>query len=378
MHTNSKKDLKVLHINSYYICSQLHQNMIEELDKFVNNSIFVPAEYGYKSVVNCNKNVKITECFKKRHRFIFRYKQKRILKSIQNSYDIEKFDLIHSYTLFTDGNVAYQLYKKYKIPYVVAVRNTDVNVFFKYMVILRKRGINILKNASAIFFLSDVYKQTVINKYVPNNLKNEILNKCYVIPNGIDSFWLKNLFTDKKVLDDKIKCIKDRSLKIVYAGDINKNKNVTSTCKAVEMLRDNEWNIEFYVAGRIKDKKIFDSISNKITYLGMLNKNDLISIYRKSHLFVMPSFTETFGLVYAEAISQGLPVIYTKGQGFDKQFDEGIVGYHIDPNDIIDIKDKILNIIESYEKITNNISSNALLFSWKDIAYKYYNIYMNL
>jgi len=44
----------------------------------------------------------------------------------------------------------------------------------------------------------------------------------------------------------------------------------------------------------------------------------------------MPSITETFGLVYAEALSQGLPVLYTRGQGFDRQFEEGEVGYAVD------------------------------------------------
>lgn len=40
----------------------------------------------------------------------------------------------------------------------------------------------------------------------------------------------------------------------------------------------------------------------------------------------MPSHKETFGLVYAEAMSQGLPIIYTKNQGFDGQFPDGYVG----------------------------------------------------
>ena len=38
-------------------------------------------------------------------------------------------------------------------------------------------------------------------------------------------------------------------------------------------------------------------------------------IYRENDIYVMPSIIETFGLVYAEAMSQGLPVIYTRGQG---------------------------------------------------------------
>ena len=47
----------------------------------------------------------------------------------------------------------------------------------------------------------------------------------------------------------------------------------------------------------------------------MENKSELLGIYRSSSIFIMPSTGETFGLVYIEALSQSLPVIYTKGDG---------------------------------------------------------------
>ena len=37
----------------------------------------------------------------------------------------------------------------------------------------------------------------------------------------------------------------------------------------------------------------------------------------------MPSKYETFGLVYPEAMSRGIPIVYTKNQGFDKYFEDG-------------------------------------------------------
>ena len=61
----------------------------------------------------------------------------------------------------------------------------------------------------------------------------------------------------------------------------------------------------------------------------------------------MPSYTESFGLVYAEAMSQKLPVIYSKGQGFDGQFEEGLVGYHVSPYDVKDIANGILKALEN-------------------------------
>ena len=89
----------------------------------------------------------------------------------------------------------------------------------------------------------------------------------------------------------------------------------------------------------------------------------------------MPSFTETFGLVYAEAMSQGLPVVYTRGQGFDGQFEEGFAGYSVNSNSPEEIADVIEKIIADYSTISANCISGALQFNWKEIAEKYYEIY---
>ena len=72
--------------------------------------------------------------------------------------------MVHAYTLFTDGNCARALSKKYGIPYGVAVRNTDVNNFFKMMPHLRGRGIKIMLGAKAVFFLSEAYREQVFEK----------------------------------------------------------------------------------------------------------------------------------------------------------------------------------------------------------------------
>ena len=61
----------------------------------------------------------------------------------------------------------------------------------------------------------------------------------------------------------------------------------------------------------------------------------MIPFYKSAHIFVMPSLTETFGIVFIEALSQGLPLIYTKGQGIDGYFPQGFVGYAYNPLDVV-------------------------------------------
>jgi glycosyltransferase involved in cell wall biosynthesis len=92
----------------------------------------------------------------------------------------------------------------------------------------------------------------------------------------------------------------------------------------------------------------------------------------------MPSFTESFGLVYAEAISQGLPVVYSKGQGFDGQFDEGVVGYHCDANDAGDVAFAIKNVVKKYDVNFFGICVYASKFKWNEICSMYNTIYEGL
>lgn len=148
-----KKNNSVLHINCNYIGTTLHQTMVEWLDKVgYYNEVFVPTYDKSLSVIVPDKNVCICECFYKWDRLFFDNKQRKIRKGLESRIEVKKFDLIHAYTLFTDGNCARKVSQKYGIPYVVAIRNTDVNIFFRFRPHLRRRGIQIMKDASAVFF----------------------------------------------------------------------------------------------------------------------------------------------------------------------------------------------------------------------------------
>ena len=115
-----------------------------------------------------------------------------------------------------------------------------------------------------------------------------------------------------------------------------------------------------------------------VKYLGCLEKENLITVYRKADIFIMPSLTESFGLSYVEAMTQGLPVIYTRNQGFDGQFAEGMVGFHVNPKDIEDIYSKILMILLNYAEISNNCLVESDKYNWDVIADKYIDIYHNI
>ena len=193
---------------------------------------------------------------------------------MQKEYDIAAFDCIHAYTLFTDGNCAMHLAEKHNIPFVVAVRNTDVNTFFKYMPHLRKRGIEIMRKAARVFFLSEAYKKQVFEKYIPCKYHEEIAKKTLVIPNGIDDFWFGSN-ADVSHTD------RGDTIKLIYAGRIDENKNIPTTQRAVQILNDKGYSVRLTVVGRIIDQKEFARIQNcpNTTYIDAAHNTYIDILY---------------------------------------------------------------------------------------------------
>lgn len=367
--------MKILHVNSYYNTGKFYKNIFDrQIDNNLEIKVYVPTIRTFKFVnFDYGKYTMISRINNKYDRIIFHLKHKKIYKDIKEKNDILTFNLVHAHSLFSNGYIAYKLKKEFNIPYIVAVRNTDINVFFKYMIHLRRLGVKILNNASNIIFLSESYKNKLIDEFIPESLKEKILNTSTIIPNGIDDYWLENKNSSKHHFSGKI-------INIIYAGTIDKNKNLITTVKAIDILKQNGYKIKYTVVGRVINKNVFNYIMKYpfVEYISQQPKEELIKLYREHDIFVMPSINETFGLVYAEAMSQGLPVIYSKGQGFDKQFEEGCVGYHVNCFDEVEIADKILCILNNYNEFYNNCIKLCNKFNWQTIVQEYQNIYTKI
>lgn len=367
--------MKILNINSYYYSSSVHKQLQNALHRQGLDSLtYVPLARGYIPRDECHygneDHVEISKCYNELDRYIFHVKHNKILVDIKRRINLEKFDCLHAHSLFSNGYIALKIKEKLGTPYVVAVRDTDLNTFFKYMVHLRRLGQRILRNADKIVFLSEPYRDYLIQNYIPKKMKKDILSKSEIIPNGIDAFWLKNRGAVKKIKDKKM-------LKLIHVGVISKRKNLNTTVRAVEILKNKGYNVIFTVVGKIVDKSIFEQIRDLpyINYASPMPKEQLIEVYRSNDVLVMPSITETFGLVYAEAMSQGLPVIYTRGQGFDGHFNEGEVGYSVQYNSAEEIVERIKDILDNYEAISNSCITKVDRFDWSKIAKSYHSIY---
>ena len=366
--------MNILHINSYYSYSKFYKNLYDmQVKNGLNIDVFVPVSSSFKNVKeNLGGYTKLSVNHTEFDRIFFHLKHKKIYKDIISKYDISKFSVIHAHSLFSNGYIAMKLKIKYGIPYFVAVRNTDINVFFKKMIHLRRLGINILDNADRIIFLSKSYRDILIDKYIPEKMKSSLLSKSLIIPNGVDDFWLSNKGEIKKLLTQK-------KLKLLYVGVVNKNKNIITMVKVVKYFSKLGIEAKLTFVGSIEDKYVYNQIKDFkfVEYIKSKPKEELLKIFREHDIFVMPSIHETFGLVYVEAMSQGLPLIYTKGQGFDGQFEDGEVGFAVECLNPDDIINKIEKIIENYYLISENCVEKCDIFSWPRINDLYEMIYKN-
>ena len=114
------------------------------------------------------------------------------------------------------------LRKKYGIGYSVAVRNTDYNLFVRFLKHTHLYGRKILLHADKVYFISKGIKDGFVRSSFVQPLLDQMLNKIFVQPNGIDEYWCHNISRTSP-----------NGHSILYIGDFSKNKNVDRQIQAV-------------------------------------------------------------------------------------------------------------------------------------------------
>ncbi|UJF34582.1 glycosyltransferase family 4 protein [Paenibacillus hexagrammi] len=379
--------MKVLHICSYYIGNKLYMNLVEQLSLLeLSQDVFIPI----RSVDEIGKNQLSLEfntvnyvyrnIIKRHHKLLFLNKINKQKSEIEQSILLDNIDIIHAHTVFSDGGTAYQLNKKFGTEYIINVRNTDLNIFYKYGIHLRGFMYKVLLKAKAVIFISHAYKQKMFSR-LPSKIIEKIEKKSYVIPNGIDDEWHEYA----PVMKEKNSSI-SKKLTLLFIGLLDKNKNLGAVIKSCAKLREEGYNVNLHVVGNGPMEKRYITLcerlkldSNTVIFHGYeSDKKKIINIMDESDIFVMPSYKETFGIVYIEAMSRGLPLIYTKNEGIDGFFNNGEVGLPVDPFDINEIVESIKKIAyKNDEQLSNNCILNAKRFNWRSIANEYLEIYKN-
>jgi len=369
----------ILHITNDYSGSTVYMNLVRELDnlgipQIIYNPVREEKRIGKNAISFKTKGTKIIYrpiLNYQIDRYLYPYKIQKIVKDIQQKVDMTQVAFIHAHTWYSDGGVAYKLHKKYNIPFCVTIRNTDINLFQNKLKYVRPFGRTILKSAAKVILISAAYKNRILSQSSLQSIKKELNNKIAIIPNGVDPFWIQN----NQPKQDKT------TKEILYIGKFTAGKNILKLVQAVIHLNQTGYSCQLNLVGgdgkmESAIKELIAEYPKFITYHGKVyDKEKLLSIYRSNAIFAMPSKNETFGLVYVEAMLQGLPILYTKDEGIDGFYNKTI-GERVHKNaEANDIEEALKTLFKEYG--TYQISTQALLknHDWHLIAQEYQKIY---
>jgi len=374
--------MTILHIANDYSGSTVYMNLVKkldglEIDQFVYTAVRDQRSVGRNMISFDREKSKIIYSVilnKTFDRIFYRKKVRKILKDIESKIDLSQVSCIHAHTWYSDGGVAYLLSKKYKIPYIVAVRSTDIYVFYKYQIFERSFGQRILESSKAIILISASYFKVFSNIRSVLRSDKGLLDRTMVLPNGVNDFWINHVREKKNRISDKI-------VNIIYVGTFIKRKNVVSLQQAVIELNKEAGRrcVLHIVGGSGQDeprvKELCSTHKEILKFYGRLtDKEKLLGHFRNAEIFAMPSKHETFGLVYVEAMSQGLPILYTENDGIDGFYEEKI-GEKVTHSKVEEIKEKLSKLIENYESYTIPTEKLLANHNWENIALVYQKLY---
>jgi len=144
----------------------------------------------------------------------------------------------------------------------------------------------------------------------------------------------------------------------------------------IDAMQYMENKVPLFLAGSVEDsyKNILEDRAhkNKITlkFLGRLNTEEIKDYYTNALVFAFPTPGEDFGLVPAESMACGTPVVvWGDGAGPTEQVIDGITGYHAKPYDLKGYAKKIDTILDNNLKSRNRLKiiNNAKRFSYSEI-----------
>jgi len=162
-------------------------------------------------------------------------------------------------------------------------------------------------------------------------LKNYGVRRPVVaIPTGINLDQFRN--GDSSFLKKKFGVPQDEKV-LLFVGRLGKEKNLSSLFRTFRQVLDHFPNTTLVLVGRGPEKKALDQLASelgirsKVVFTGLLSPEDVVNAYWSADVFVFPSLTETQGLVVAEAMAAGLPVVARAAFGTLAMVKDGVTGY---------------------------------------------------
>ena len=108
-----------------------------------------------------------------------------------------------------------------------------------------------------------------------------------------------------------------------------------------------------------------------VNFLGVVSPEKVAKLYDTHDVFVMPSRMEPYGLVFAEALSKGIPVVARNAYAMPEMITPGVSGALIERDDPDELAAAIASVLaddEMYKRCAVRAPQIASYFSWARTA----------
>jgi len=323
--------------------------------------------------------------------------------------EVKNFDLVHITGVWNFPVWAAAFWARfYKKPHIISPRGSLMKEPLEkksqlkkkiYLSLITKRD---FKKASAIHFTVEKEKKEYLKAGLP-------LRKAVVIPNGLDikGYEIRNEYEYTKLRNNfrkKFGIHNDAKI-VLFLSRLNWKKGLDTLIPAFsEVIKKKPKAVLVLAGGDEKNykKEIIKMINNchltcadfsphnsafspresaSCIFTGMLLGEDKVAAYQIADVFVLPSYSENFGMVVVEAMAAEKPVVITKGVGISKEVEAAGAGIVIekDEKQLTEAILRILNNPDLAKKIGER--GKRLVeteFSWPEIASRFMEAYKNL
>jgi len=268
--------------------------------------------------------------------FSKRFGVKLILPRLLRMHRREPFDLLHCHAAYPQAYVAAEFSRRTGVPYVVRPHGSDVvpGRHVRRDPTLEPRLREGLMNAAAVIAQGDSLKQVIVDlSVVPSE-------RIVVIHNGVnlDDFVQSELFDHPRPY-------------ILGLGNLIKRKGFDLLLRAFAKI--NSSNLDLLIAGDgpeaagLKQLAQDLSIEARLRFVGCIDGQAKIDLYRSAELFVCPSRAEPFANVILEAMACDLPVVASNVGGNLEMVDDGRTGLIFESQNIDDLATKLQQFMDN-------------------------------
>jgi len=242
-------------------------------------------------------------------------------------------DLIHAHFATSCGLVAALTGFH---PFVLSVWGSDLTRFpirsFAHKLLIK----SVLNKADYI---------TATSEYLVEKVKLYSDKHPSKIPFGIDARFLQ-VSTTKENTEFTIGIVK--SIEKLYGFD--------TLIEAFHLLLQDNQNIRLNIVGDGSYKAGLIAkcenmrLNDRIKFYNHVDNSNIQEIYKKIDLFVLPSYSEAFGVAAVEAAATGLPVVASNIGGLPEVVEDGKTGILVEPGDVISLVKAIKYYIDNPDK----------------------------